>query len=168
MLKRDFDVSKTIVNIKVFEVEIIRPGAELFGEICSAKLLISCIIVVHGEIVFGKSNSSVPIYELVVKGRKFWHFYPQLDHFDVQEGAISSVHMLPLLGWGGLDDMHGLMLEPTGQAQGEYQRIGYFTLNAWEARGFERVCMDQMRRMENGFYSQEKLYKTKGRTITLI
>jgi hypothetical protein len=85
------------VNIKVLEVEIVRPGPDLFGAICFAKLLISCIMVVQGEIVFGKSYSDATIYWLEVEGSRF-DFYPQLDRLDVHEGAIGAVHMFPLLG----------------------------------------------------------------------
>jgi hypothetical protein len=164
---KNFDASKTIVTIKVLEVEIVQPGPDLFGAICFAKLLISCIMVVHGEVVFGKSYSGATIYWLEVEGSRI-DFYPQLDRLDAHEGAISAVHMLPLLGWGGMEEIHGLMLDPTGQTQGEYQRTGYFILKAWEARKFETICMKQMRRMEDGSYSQGELYKTKGRIITLI
>jgi hypothetical protein len=87
-----------IVNIKVLEVEIIRPGADLFGAICFAKLLISCIVVVHGEIVFGKSKIGSTVYWLEVEGSSIFPFHTTLDRSDLYEGAISSVHMLPIFG----------------------------------------------------------------------
>jgi hypothetical protein len=163
-----WDPSEMIVNIKVFEVEIIRPGADLFGAISFAKLLISCIVVVPGEIVFGKSNIGSTVYWLEVEGSRIFHFYPTLDRSEIYEGAISSVHMLPILGWGGLEEIHGLLLNPTGQARGEYQRTGFFTIKAPEARKFEELSMEQMRRMEDRFYSCRELYTTKSRTVTLI
>ena len=163
-----WDPSEMIVNIKVLEVEIIRPGADLFGAISFAKLLISCIVVVPGEIVFGKSNIGSTVYWLEVEGSRIFHFHPTLDRSELYEGAISSVHMLPILGWGGLEEIHGLLLNPTGQARGEYQRTGFFTFKAPEARRFEELSMEQMRRMEDRFYSCGKLYTTKSRTVTLI
>jgi len=78
------------------------------------------------------------------------------------------VHMLPILGWGGLEDIHGLLLNPTGQARGEYQRIGFFTLEVPEARKFEELSMEQMRRMEDRFYSCGEVYTTKSRIVTLV
>jgi len=163
-----WDPLEMIVNIKVLEVEIIRPGADLFGAICFAKLLISCIVVVHGEIVFGKSKIGSTVYWLEVEGSSIFPFHPTLDRSDLYEGAISSVHMLPILGWGGLEDIHGLLLNPTGQARGEYQRIGFFTLEVPEARKFEELSMEQMRRMEDRFYSCGEVYTTKSRIVTLV
>jgi len=103
-----------------------------------------------------------------VEGSRIYHFFPYLDRLDLHEGAISSVHMLPVLGWGGAEDIHGLLLNPTGQARGEYQRTGFFIFKAPEARKFEELSMEQMRHMEDGFYSCGELYATKSRIVTLI
>jgi hypothetical protein len=48
------------------------------------------------------------------------------DYFD------TMLHVLPVNGYGGGTATVGLLLQPTGRAQGQYQRVGQFIF--WDER----------------------------------
>jgi hypothetical protein len=60
------------------------------------------------------------------------------DYFD------TMLHVLPVNGYGGGTAIVGLLLQPTGRAQGQYRRVGQFTFwDEWSSREFEKSCKVQ-------------------------
>jgi hypothetical protein len=121
-------------------------GNDLLGEICAGTISILCRTLVTVTLLGVVSSTLLPSgcqsEKVKIKGNDNDLAFEALVSWDYED-SVEEVYMLPIRAFrGSIESILGLMVVPTGQEQGQYQRIGMFDSlsGSYASEGTQRLA----------------------------
>ena len=130
--------AKNFLWVQILDVQLKFAGTDNLGQLSSANLRLSCSHLLHATFRF-ESYKQILVAEEKIRAAIF---------LDDETGAFRPFEAIALPVFGSSDSgrILGLILKPTKQRNGQYERLGVFSLpnreycTAFEAASEERAC----------------------------
>jgi len=112
--------------IRVLDVQLTALDSDPLGQLSMAQLRLSCLYLANVGVKINKSGKGV----LIIGGNSLT-CRVSFDSLGEDENCnLQKVKAMPVFTHLGESKVEGLLLEPTGEQRGQYQRIGWFSFFA--------------------------------------
>jgi hypothetical protein len=124
--------------IRVLDVQLQPMDSDPLGQLSMAQLRLSCLSLVDVDVKIRRVGSTPHDFYadggVLIIGGKSLDCWISFDYLGNDENyKLQRAKAMPILTYHGDFRVTGLLLEPTGEQRGQYQRIGWFCFIKEEA-----------------------------------